>query len=242
MNRHVNAIAGRLSLRPPQRHRWKFSTASPRSCRRAKIPIWSRSRSHSFGVPISDGLRARLSFALLRAGHRRRQDAADGCVHQLSASGARHQQLLRACANLTIYNKLIADFTPNTPNTSSRHLGIRHGRPGDHHRRQLRERWRARSLTSLLRCKINIFNISKINSEVRGGKSPRSSGFRNTSARATSSIWPHCPTSSDDGRIAPLPGIGRRAGDQRTEARAGVGTDGNAVCRNKPGARCHLRT
>ncbi len=26
---------------------------------------------------------------------------------------------------------------------------------------------------ALLRCKINIFNISKINSEVRGGKSPR---------------------------------------------------------------------
>ena len=25
----------------------------------------------------------------------------------------------------------------------------------------------------LMRCKINIFNISKINSEVRGGKSPR---------------------------------------------------------------------
>jgi type III restriction enzyme len=24
-----------------------------------------------------------------------------------------------------------------------------------------------------LRCKVNIFNISKINSEVRGGKSPR---------------------------------------------------------------------
>ncbi len=76
--------------------------------------------------------------------------------------------------NLTIYNKLIADFTPNTPKYVFKGIAeFATDPPLDHHRRQLRGRRRARSSTWLLRCKINIFNISKINSEVRGGKSPR---------------------------------------------------------------------
>ena len=33
--------------------------------------------------------------------------------------------------------------------------------------------WSGTLFDQLLRCKVNIFNISKINSEVRGGKSPR---------------------------------------------------------------------
>lgn len=77
--------------------------------------------------------------------------------------------------NLTIYNKLIADFTPNTPKyvfkginefaidsplvitgeTYESNQSVRSGKLFD---------------TSV---HINIFNISKINSEVRGGKSPR---------------------------------------------------------------------
>ena len=75
--------------------------------------------------------------------------------------------------NLTIYNKLITDFTPNTPNTSSRASpscdvnapalspAITTSKRGD-------------ALSDTLRAvKINIFNISKINSEVRGGRAPR---------------------------------------------------------------------
>lgn len=75
--------------------------------------------------------------------------------------------------NLTIYNKLITDFTPNTPKyvftgiaefaTESPALIT-----GDNY-----EGMAGTLFDQLQRCKVNIFNISKINSEVRGGKSPR---------------------------------------------------------------------
>lgn len=51
--------------------------------------------------------------------------------------------------NLTIYNKLIADFTPNTPQYVFQGIGESEA------------------------IHINIFNISKINTEVRGGRAPR---------------------------------------------------------------------
>ncbi len=76
--------------------------------------------------------------------------------------------------NLTIYNKLIADFTPNTPKYVFKGIAeFATDAAGDHHRRQLRRPWSGTLFDQLLRCKVNIFNISKINSEVRGGKSPR---------------------------------------------------------------------
>ena len=75
--------------------------------------------------------------------------------------------------NLTIYNKLIADFTPNTPKYVFKGIAeFATDAPeiitGDNYES------RARTLfDEFIRCKVNIFNISKINSEVRGGKSPR---------------------------------------------------------------------
>jgi type III restriction enzyme len=75
--------------------------------------------------------------------------------------------------NLTIYNKLIADFTPNTPKyvfTGISEFAI--SPPdiitGDNYEMSART-----ILDEQISCKINIFNISKINSEVRGGKSPK---------------------------------------------------------------------
>jgi len=75
--------------------------------------------------------------------------------------------------NLTIYNKLIADFTPNTPKYAFKGIAeFATDAPalitGDNY-----EAMAGTLFDVLLRCKINIFNISKINSEVRGGKSPR---------------------------------------------------------------------
>ncbi len=75
--------------------------------------------------------------------------------------------------NLTIYNKLIADFTPNTPKYVFRGISeFAVDAPaiitGDNY-----ESMAGTLFDQYLRCKINIFNISKINSEVRGGKSPR---------------------------------------------------------------------
>ena len=57
-----------------------------------------RACDHPQRIPDGHGLRARVSVAVLCAGDRRRQDAAHGRVHQLSAPGARHQQFLRAGA------------------------------------------------------------------------------------------------------------------------------------------------
>src|SRR5207249_2602167 len=75
--------------------------------------------------------------------------------------------------NLTIYNKLITDFTPNTPKYVFKGIAeFATDTPeiitGDNY-----EAKAGTLFDQLLRCKVNIFNISKINSEVRGGKSPR---------------------------------------------------------------------
>lgn len=75
--------------------------------------------------------------------------------------------------NLTIYDKLIADFTPNTPKYVFKGIGefaINAPRviTGDNYDQQ---NVTAGELFGEVR--INIFNISKINSEVRGGKEPR---------------------------------------------------------------------
>lgn len=75
--------------------------------------------------------------------------------------------------NLTIYNKLIADFTPNTPKYVFKGIGeFALNAPrvitGDNYEQQ---DIAGGELFGEIR--INIFNISKINSEVRGGKEPR---------------------------------------------------------------------
>jgi type III restriction enzyme len=79
--------------------------------------------------------------------------------------------------NLTIYNKLIADFTPNTAKYVFTGIAEFATEPptiitGDNY-----ESGVAARVTSLpgfgQEVHINIFNISKINSEVRGGKAPR---------------------------------------------------------------------
>ena len=76
--------------------------------------------------------------------------------------------------NLTIYNKLIADFTPNTPKYVFK--GIHHFvfQPPEIITGENYEYRAAQVQSNLLSpVTINIFNIAKINSEVRGGKEPR---------------------------------------------------------------------
>ena len=75
--------------------------------------------------------------------------------------------------NLTIYNKLITDFTRNTPKYVFKGIGefaINAPRviTGDNYDQQ-----NILGGELLGEVRINIFNISKINSEVRGGKEPR---------------------------------------------------------------------
>lgn len=75
--------------------------------------------------------------------------------------------------NLTIYDKLIADFTPGTPKYVFKGIAQFVTSPPEI---ITGETYNDRANTlfdSTLRCKINVFNISKINAEVRGGKAPR---------------------------------------------------------------------
>ena len=88
------------------------------------------------------------------------------------AKGIRHFFVL--APNLTIYDKLIRDFTPNTPKYVLQGIAEFALHPpeivtGDNYEsgRGVRGLFGAESVH------INVFNISKINSEVRGGKSPR---------------------------------------------------------------------
>lgn len=75
--------------------------------------------------------------------------------------------------NLTIYNKLIGDFSPNTPKYVFKGIGEFAVNPprvitGDNYEQQ-----NIGMADFFTEVRINIFNISKINSEVRGGKEPR---------------------------------------------------------------------
>jgi type III restriction enzyme len=80
--------------------------------------------------------------------------------------------------NLTIYNKLMTDFTPGSPKYVFRGIGEFVQYPpllinGENY---AQTDWASPGLFGRIR--INVFNISKINSEVRGGKEPRIKRFQ----------------------------------------------------------------
>lgn len=173
-NPYVNAIAGRLSLRPPQRQSLEILH---RICERVP-PKHSTARELALATiktefpTVSDFEREfpSLCFSLATGvGKTRLMGAFITYLHL--THGIKNFFVL--APNLTIYNKLIADFTPNTPKYVFKGISeFATDSPeiitGDNYEQ------RARTLfDELIRCKINIFNISKINSEVRGGKSPR---------------------------------------------------------------------
>ena len=182
MNRHVNAIAGRLSLRPPQRQSLEILD---RVCdilllRNSNGSFSEMGRDPQAGLAaiknefptVTDFEREfpSLCFSLATGVGKTRLMGAFISYLQL-AHGIKNFFVL--APNLTIYNKLIADFTPNTPKyvfkgISEFAIDAPEIITGDNYE------MRARTLfDEVIRCKINIFNISKINSEVRGGKSPR---------------------------------------------------------------------
>ncbi|WP_245969689.1 DEAD/DEAH box helicase [Thiocapsa rosea] len=172
--RHVNAIAGRLSLRPPQRrsleilHRIMDITPPGKAPDVAAVLDIIRGEFPS----VADFERdfPSLCFALATGvGKTRLMGAFISYLHQ--AHGIDNFFVL--APNLTIYNKLITDFTPNTPKYVFRGIAeFATNTPmvitGDTYEQQ--------NVTGpglLGTVRINIFNISKINSEVRGGKAPR---------------------------------------------------------------------
>ncbi|MDP2884814.1 MAG: DEAD/DEAH box helicase family protein [Ignavibacteria bacterium] len=174
MNRHVNAISGRLSLRYPQRRSLeildRITEIVPPS-KETDLAAALATISSEFPT-VSDFEREfpSLCFALATGvGKTRLMGAFISYLHL--AHGINNFFVL--APNLTIYNKLITDFTPNTPKYVFKGIAeFSTEAPeiitGDNY-----ESRAATLFDQLLRCKVNIFNISKINSEVRGGKSPR---------------------------------------------------------------------
>ena len=174
MNRHVNAIAGRLSLRPPQRESLEIldrvtEIAPPRKDVDVDAAL---AVIHSEFPSVTNFERdfPSLCFALATGvGKTRLMGAFISYLHL--AHGINNFFVL--APNLTIYNKLRDDFTPNTPKYVFKGIAeFATEAPaiinGDNY-----EAMASSLFDATLRCKINIFNISKINSEVRGGKSPR---------------------------------------------------------------------
>ena len=177
--REVNAIAGRLSLRKPQTDSLQALAraieASPLVLKHerdsAELADVLKVLQGQFGT-LKDFERdfPSLCFALATGvGKTRLMGAFISYLY--AAHGIKHFFVL--APNLTIYDKLIGDFTPNTPKYVFKGIAEFAAYPpeiitGDNYEE------RAQALGDLLSpVTINIFNIAKITSEVRGGKAPR---------------------------------------------------------------------
>lgn len=174
MNRHVNAISGRLSLRPPQRRSLEILD------RLTEIVPPSKQGDVSAALEVIKGEFPSVTdferefpsicFALATGvGKTRLMGAFVTYLHL--AHGINNFFVL--APNLTIYNKLIADFTPNTPKYVFKGIAEFATQSPEIITGDDYESKAGTLLDQLIRCRVNIFNISKINSEVRGGKSPR---------------------------------------------------------------------
>jgi type III restriction enzyme len=174
MNPKVNAISGRLSLRPPQRRSLEIldritEIVPPRKGTDLAVAL-ELIRAEFPTVTDFEREFPSLCFALATGVGKTRLMGAFICYLHL-AHGINNFFVM--APNLTIYNKLITDFTPNTSKYVFKGIAefaidVPEIITGDNY-----EAKTGTLFDQLLRCKVNIFNISKINSEVRGGKSPR---------------------------------------------------------------------
>lgn len=178
MNRHVNAISGRLSLRQPQRRSLeildRITEISPPK-KGADIQAALAAIQSEFPT-VTDFEREfpSLCFALATGvGKTRLMGAFISYLHL--AHGINHFFVL--APNLTIYRKLFDDFTPNTPKYVFAGIAEFATEPpvlitGDNFDSGVGVRRGA--LPGMdMSVHINLFNISKIAAEVRGGKAPR---------------------------------------------------------------------
>jgi len=171
------AIANRLSLRQPQRDSLeildKVCELLPLSKDTDAAQALQAIQSAFPSVTDFEREFASLCFALATGvGKTRLMGAFIAYLNQ--AWGVRHFFVL--APNLTIYNKLRDDFTPGTPKYVFQGLSDFALHPpeiitGDNY--ESGRGIRAADLFGESGIHINIFNISKINAEVRGGASPR---------------------------------------------------------------------
>ena len=169
MKPEVNAIAGRLSLRYPQRRSLEILdriTEIIPPHKDADIAAVLETLRKEFPT-LTDFEREFPSFCFALAtgvGKTRLMGAFISYLYL--AHGLRNFFVL--APNLTIYNKLFTDFTPNTPKYVFKGISEFNVEPpdiitGDNYERPV-------TLGNLYKVTINIFNVSKFTSEVRGGK------------------------------------------------------------------------
>ncbi|EDV5273633.1 type III restriction endonuclease subunit R [Salmonella enterica subsp. enterica serovar Mbandaka] len=179
-NRVLHAVTGRLSLRPPQAESLsrlaRMIEAAPDllSHERDLTSILSTLRVEFPTLEDFERDFPSLCFALATGvGKTRLMGAFIAYLHL--AHGINNFFVL--APNLTIYNKLITDFTRNTPKYVFKGIAEFAQQPpliitGDNYD-QTGAAVDDQPQGFVQDVRINIFNISKINSEVRGGKEPR---------------------------------------------------------------------
>jgi type III restriction enzyme len=190
MNATANDVANRLSLRAPQRESLRILAKV------TELLALDRVVSGSLELNIANALKTiqsefetvtdferdfpSLCFALATGVGKTRLMGAF-ITYLFRERLSRHFFVL--APNLTIYNKLIADFTPNTPKYVFEGISEFATNPpelitGENYEtgRGIRSEsviGKTGDLFDMSPIHINIFNISKINSEVRGDKEPR---------------------------------------------------------------------
>jgi len=178
---HVNGISNRLSLRLPQRDSLEILA---RVCEIVSLEkdgdVAQALEAIKSEFPTVEDFERdfpSLCFAIATGVGKTRLMGAFISYLYLS-EGIRHFFVL--APNLTIYKKLIADFTPNTPKYVFQGISDFAVNPplivtGDNYQdgRGIRRDGYLPGVEWEQDVHVNIFNISKINSEVRGGKSPR---------------------------------------------------------------------
>jgi type III restriction enzyme len=182
MHKQVNAISGRLSLRPPQRTSLEILDRVMEITGVASNPVADLAaaltaiRSEFPTVTSFERDFPSLCFALATGvGKTRLMGAFISYLHL--AHGLRNFFVL--APNLTIYNKLITDFTANTPKYVFKGIANFAATPplivtGDNYESGIGTRTKPSLFAGYgSEITINIFNIAKINTEVRGGKAPR---------------------------------------------------------------------
>lgn len=172
--RIVNSISNRLSLRRPQRESLeilsRLAETVPLSKDRDLDLALDIVKSEFPSVESFERDFPSLCFALATGVGKTRLMGAF-IAYLYLAEGKRNFFVL--APNLTIYEKLIEDFTPNTPKYVFQGIAEFSANPpfivtGDNY--DQRPSAGSRFFDDV---QINIFNVSKINSETRGGKSPR---------------------------------------------------------------------
>lgn len=180
MNRVFHHVSGRLSLRPPQAESLAklvraLAAAPDLLGHEQDVSVILSTLKAEFPTLVDfEREFPSLCFALATGvGKTRLMGAFIAYLHL--AHGINNFFVL--APNLTIYNKLITDFTRNTPKYVFKGIAEFAQQPpliitGDNYD-QTGAAVDEQSMGFAHDVRINIFNISKINSEVRGGKEPR---------------------------------------------------------------------